>query len=140
MSTETNKAIVRRYYDQVWNERRPDLIDEFLAEDFVIYGTDLAPGLEGVKQFYALSLAAFPDQQLTIEDMIAEGDKVVVRATFTGTHQGELFGIPPTGKQVSQSSAAILRLAKGKIVEDWWHANDLSLMQQLGAIPAPQAG
>lgn len=139
MSAETNKAIVRRYIEQVFNERRPDLLEEFLAEDFESH-TELAPGLEGAKQFYAISDAAFPDQQTTIEDVIAEGDKVVVRATFKGTHQGELIGIPPTGRTVILPWISILRLANGKIVEHWYQDDQMGLMQQLGVLPAPQSG
>jgi predicted ester cyclase len=139
MSTATNKAIVRRYIEQVFNESRPDLIEEFLAQEFDSH-TELAPGPEGVKQFYAMSVAAFPDQQTTIEDVIAEGDKVVVRATFRATHQGDLFGIPPTGRSVTMPWISIYRLANGKIVEHWYEDDQMGLMQQLGAVPTPQVG
>ena len=83
--------------------------------------------------------AAFPDMQLTVEDMIAEGDKVVVRSAFNGRHQGELFGIPAIGKRVTQTSIFIFRLVKGEIVEGWYATNGPDLMQQLGVLPAPQA-
>lgn len=134
MSKETNKAIVRRLYDQVWTGRRPDLLEEFYAEDFV-HHEQLAPGMEGLKQFYAMSLQAFPDFQITIEDAIAEGDQVVIRWTMKGTHQGELLGIPPTGVQVTQTVATIFRLAGARIAEAWYFADNLSLMQQMGVIP-----
>ena len=137
MSTATNKAIVRRYIEQVFNERRADLIEEFLAEDFDSH-TDLAPGLEGVKQFHAMSVAAFPDQQTTINDVIAEGDKVVVRATFNATHQGDLYGIPPTGRSVTMPWISIYSLANGKIVEHWYQDDRMGLMQQLGVFPTPE--
>ncbi len=84
--------------------------------------------------------AAFPDMHLTFEDMIAEGEKVVIRGAFSGTHQGELFGIPATGKRVTQSSIFIFRLVKGEIVEGWYATNGPDLMQQLGVLPASQAG
>ena len=137
MSVATNKAIVRRYIEQVYNKRRPDLLEEFLIEDFNSH-TNLAPGLEGVKQFFAISIAAFPDQQTTIEDVIAEEDKVVVRATFRASHQGDLNGIPPTGRTVKTSWISIFRLANGKIVEHWYEDDMMGLMQQLGVIPAPE--
>ena len=137
MSTDTNKAIVRRYLEQVFNEGRSDLIEEFLAEEFDSH-TNLPPGPEGVKMFYAVSIGAFPDQHTTIEDVFAEGDKVVVRATFKATHQGELFGIPPTARSVTMSWISIYRLANGKIVEHWYQEDRFGLMQQLGAIPTPQ--
>lgn len=139
MSTATNKAIVRRYIEQVFNERQPDLIPEFLDEGFDSHA-DLPPGPEGVKFFLAASVAAFPDQQTTIEDVIAEEDKVVVRATFRATHLGDLYGIPPTGRAVTMPWISIYRLANGKIVEHWYEDDTMGLMQQLGVVPAPQAG
>ena len=140
MSTRTNKAIVRRYLQQVFNEHRADLFEEFLVEKYQIHGASIAPGREAAKEWYATIGAAFPDMQLTIEDMIAEGDKVVVQGDFSGTHQGEMFGIPATGKRVIQTSIFIFRLVKGEIVEGWYATSDLDLMRQLGALPAPQAG
>jgi steroid delta-isomerase-like uncharacterized protein len=140
MSTVTNKAIIRRYYEQVFNERRHDLAEEFLTENITLHGTGLPPGLEAVKQWLTAFAAAFPDHHLTIEDLVADEDRVVARTTFTGTHQGELHGIPATGKTVAQPAITIFRLANGKIVEAWFVADNLGLMQQLGVIPAPQAG
>lgn len=138
MSTETNKAIVRRLYDQVWKGRRPDLLEEFYVED-VVHHEQLAPGMEGLKQFYSMSLQAFSDFQIAIEDAIAEGDQVVIRWTMKGTHQGELLGIPPTGVQVTQTGATIFRLAGARIAEAWYFADNLSLMQQMGVIPMDAA-
>lgn len=138
MSPATNKAIVRRYLEQVFNERRTDLFEEFLVENYQIHGAGIAPGLESAKEWYGVIGAAFPDMKLTVEEMIGEGDKVVVRGAFSGTHQGEVFGIPATGKEVALTMLIIFRLAKGEIVEGWYAANDLILMQQLGVIPAPQ--
>lgn len=139
MSTETNKAIVRRYLEQVIGEGRADLVEEFLTESIELHGTGLAPGLAAIEQWVAMLDAAFPDRQLTIDDVVAEGDRVVVRTTVTGTHQGEMQGIPATGNSVTQPSITIFRLANGKIVEGWFAADNLSMMQQLGVIPAPQA-
>ena len=139
MSTTTNKAIVRRYLEQVFNEHRPDLVEEFVTLDFESH-TGLPPGPEGVKQFVVASLAAFPDQQTVIDDVIADGDKVVVRATFSATHLGDLYGMPPTGRPVTMSWIAIYRLVNGKITEHWYQDDKMGLMQQLGAVPAPQSG
>jgi steroid delta-isomerase-like uncharacterized protein len=139
MSLETNKAIVRRYYDQVIGQGRADLVEEFLVENIELHGTGLPPGQEAVKQWVTQTAAAFPDRNLAVEDLIAEGDKVVILGTFSGTHLGEMEGIPATGKLVTQPSITIFRLANGKIVEGWYAADNLSMMQQLGVIPAPQA-
>jgi steroid delta-isomerase-like uncharacterized protein len=138
MSTETNKAIVRRYFDQVLNDRRHDLAEEFLAENIELHGSGLAPGLEVVKQWLTMFAAAFPDGHYVIEDVVAEEDRVVARTAFNGTHQGEMQGIPATGKSVSMPSITIFRLDNGKIAEGWLVSDNLSLMQQLGVIPTPQ--
>ena len=136
-NTEENKAILRRVVDEVLNQKNLDLVDEFYATDYVNH---LPPnpeirGSEGFKQFFAMQFAAFPDFHLTAEDVLAEGDKVVLRWTFTGTHEGELMGIPPTGKQVTYTGIVINRFADGKIVEDWEIADFLGMMQQLTAPP-----
>jgi len=91
-------------------------------------------GLEAYQQFFSMYFAAFPDAGVTIEDLIAEGDTVVVRQTFRGTHTGDLMGIPPTGKQVSGTGIQITRIANGKAVEQWFNGDDLGLMQQLGVV------
>jgi len=137
MSTETNKAVIRRYFEQVWKQDRPDLFEEFIADNVVHHGIEQVPGLEGMKAGYAMSLQAFPDLQLTIDDEIAEDDKVVIRWTLKATHQGELMGIPGTGKKVMQSGFSIFRLANAKVVELWFLADNMSMMQQLGVIPTP---
>jgi predicted ester cyclase len=93
-------------------------------------------GLEAYKQLLSVYVTAFPDLQFTIEDMIAEGDTVVVRYTTRGTHQGNFRGIPPTGKQVSGTGMFIDRLVNGKAVEQWFNGDDLGLLQQLGVIPS----
>jgi steroid delta-isomerase-like uncharacterized protein len=139
MSTETNKAIVRRYFDQVLNEQQHDLAEEFLAETIELHGTDLAPGLEVVKQWLTMFAAAFPDGHYTVEDVVAEADRVVARTTFNGTHKAEMQGIPATGKAVSVPSITIFRLDNGKIAEGWLINDNLGMMQQLGIIPATQA-
>lgn len=140
MSTETNKATVRRYNEQVLGQGRADLVEEFIAGNAELHGTGLPPGSEAVKAWVAGMAAAFPDRRLTIDDMIAVGDQVVVRQTFSATHQGDFDGIPATGRAVTQPSITIFRLENGRIAEAWYAADNLSLMQQLGVIPAPQAG
>ena len=132
--TENNKAIVRRAYEEVWNQGKLDVIDEIFAADLVghIAGSPDIHGPEGLKQFVTMYRTAFPDLQFTIEDQLAEGDKVATRWTSTGTHKGELMGIPPTGVQVKSTGICIARIAGGKFVETWPHSDDLGMLQQLG--------
>ena len=137
MSTATHKAIVRRYIEQVLNEQRHDLLEEFLTENIEFHGSGIAPGLEVVKQWFVTFATAFPDGNTSIEDVIAEEDRVVARITFNGTHEAEIEGIPATGKKVSMPGITIFRLDNGKIVEGWVANDHLGMMQQLGAIPAP---
>ena len=132
-----NKAVVRGYIEEVWNGRRLDLLEQFMAEDAVHHD---APGItsrDDVKAFIAMSLQAFPDHHIAIEDEIAEGDRVVHRHTISGTMQGELFGMPATGKHAAFSGVWIFRVADGKIAELWGLADVPSMMQQLGLAPAP---
>ena len=136
MSTEANKALVRRFFDEVVNRDNLSAMDEFLAPQFVSH-EELPPGIpsgrEGAKQLFSMLRSSFPDLQVTIEDQIAEGDKVVARVTFSGTHQGEFMGIPPTGRRVAYPVIDILRIAEGQVVEHWAVADMLGLMQQMGA-------
>ncbi|MGB7874030.1 MAG: ester cyclase [Anaerolineales bacterium] len=138
MSTETNKAIVRRYIEQVLNEQRHDLVEEFLTENIELHGSGIPPGLEVVKQWFSTYATAFPDGRTIIEDVVAEDDRVVARTTFNGTHQAEIEGIPATGKKVSMPGITIFRLDNGKIAEGWLVSDNLGMMQQLGVIPRPQ--
>jgi steroid delta-isomerase-like uncharacterized protein len=135
MSTEENKALVRRIYGEL-NKQNLAIIDEGNAADFVCH----VPGIdsrEGLKQLFTSNFAAFPDQQNTIEDLIADGDKVVVRYTVRGTHQGEFLGIPPTGKQFTFTEIDIHRIVNGKIQETWSESSIHEALQQLGVAPAP---
>lgn len=143
MSSETNKAIVQRYYDQIWNNGRLDLVEEFIAEDFSEDNGPSIPGLNGrdaLKAVIGGIRASLPDLQIALHDVVAEGNKVVTRTTFTATHQGELMGIPATGKQLEVSGAAIFRLENARIAELWNFLDNLSMMQQLGVVPTPEAG
>jgi steroid delta-isomerase-like uncharacterized protein len=140
MSTEQNKALARQMMEEVFNQGNLSRVDEFLAPDFVEreeLPPGVPPGREGVKQLTAMLHSAFPDFKVTIDDLVAEGDKVVIRQTWTGTHRGEFMGIPPTGRSVSFQVIDMIRIAGGKCVEHWGLMDSMSLMQQLGAIPAP---
>jgi steroid delta-isomerase-like uncharacterized protein len=139
MSTEGNKALVRREVDEVWNQGNLAAADELFAADVIVHGglPGQPPGVEAIKQGVELNRAAFPDFHVTIDDLIAEGDKVVLRATTRGTHKGELLGMPPTGKQATMTGMTTVRIADGKIAEVWTCSDLFGLMQQLGAIPTP---
>jgi len=142
MSTEENKALVRRWFVEL-NKGNLDAADEIYAADYVLHDPgappNLPPGPEGVKQFLAPILAGLSNSQGTIEHLVAEDDKVAVWATFTGTHTGELAGVSPTGNQVSILVTSIIRIAGGKFAEEWELADGLTMMQQIGAIPMPGA-
>ena len=136
MSTEDNKALTRRAYEAL-NQRNWAAFAELVTPDFVLHNASLTiQGLEAYKQFLSMYYAAFPDASVTIEDLIAEGDTVVVRQTFRGTHAGDLMGIAPTGKQISGTGVQITRIANGKAVEPWFNGDDLGLLQQLGVVPS----
>src|ERR671917_1822702 len=139
MSAEENKAVVRREMEELFNQGgNLDVADEIIAPNYVSYEPTSGEvrGIEGAKQFAATYREAFPDLQNTIEDMVAEGDKVVVRFRGRGTHQGETeaFG-PPTGKRMEMTGITIKGLSDGKIVEAWTNFDALGMMQQLGLIP-----
>jgi predicted ester cyclase len=142
MSTELNKALVRRLFDEDLNERdqavRSRAADELIAVDFVDHTNPpgLLHGLESHKQIVTILQSAFPDLSWEYEEPIAESDKVAIRVIMHGTHQGEFFGIPPTGKPVTVPGIHLLRIAHGKIAEHWGTNDDLGLMQQFGVIPA----
>lgn len=143
MSTEQNKALVRRLMEEVFNRGNINLVDELFASDFVEreeLPPGLPPGREAVKQLLTMFRSAFPDFKVTIDDVIAEGDKVVVRSTWSGTHKGEFMGIPPTSKSVSFGVFDTMRIAGGKFVEHWGQMDTMGMMQQLGVTPAPGEG
>ena len=142
MSIEENKAKTRQVVEEFWNQGNMALFDKIWATNFVNHDPfhPHVSDREGYKQWVIIVRTAFPDFKITIEDMIAEGDKVVVRWTFRGTQKGELPGIPPTGKQVTQMGININRIADGKVVESWRSADDFGLLQQLGVIPPMERG
>ena len=137
--SEENKTILRRWIEEVWHEGNVDAVEEFVTDTYVRHDPNVPEvrGPEAEKQLMDMYLSAFPDLRFTIEDMVAEGDKVVVRYSIRGTHKGELLGIPPTDKQVTLTSTETYRLVEGKIDEQWVNMDTLGMMQQLGAIPAP---
>ncbi len=137
MSTEDNKLLVRRLFEEVLNQRNLGLIDEFFSPNHVEHAsTGPVHGPDGMKQYYLIYLTAFPDAHYTVEDQIAEGDKVVTRWSVRGTHTGELMGLPATGKQGTVTGIGIVRFEGGKLVEAWTEFDALGLLQQLGVVPA----
>ena len=136
---DQNKRLVRRLYDELFFKWNFAVVDELISPDFI--GHEMPPGMphgpEGIRQFYGGIRAGLPDVQLTVEDMIAERDRVVVRWRARATHRGVFLGVPATGKAVSFTGVAIYRLSKGKIVERWVEVDLLGLSQQLHATSAP---
>ncbi len=148
MSVEVTKTQMRRGYEAFNAYFRTGDVDAFRAAlgevatpEFVDHTPTpgQGPGLEGVVQTFVMLRSAFPDAQIIVDDMVAEGEKVAARLTFQGTHRGEFMGIPPTGKEVTWSETHIGRYEDGKLVEHWGNSDDLGMMTQLGAIPAQQA-
>jgi steroid delta-isomerase-like uncharacterized protein len=141
MSAEDNRALVRRFYEDAWNKHNPAVVDEIYRADFVDRSPDI-PGIphtrEGLKLFMGVYLRAFPDANITIEDQLADGDRVVTRWTGRGTQTGEFMDMPPSGKRVTVEGVQIDRLSGGKIVESWTLFDQLGMLQQLGAVPAPR--
>lgn len=138
--TDKNLALVQRYYQEIVDQGKLDVADELFTPSFVSHHNDpvgLPPGPAGVKAFVAQTRAGFSDFRLRVEDIFAEDDLVAARWTMAGTHDGAFFGLQPTGKKVAWEGVAISRVVDGKIVEDWFNFDQLSLLMQLGAIPAP---
>ena len=138
MSIEENKALARRYIEELFNQKNLATIDELNTPDVVLHNASMTiQGREPYKQFVSMYNAAFPDLHFLVEDLIAEGDKVVTRYMAQGTQQGALMGIAPTGKQVSVTNILITRIANDKAVEQWLNFDALGMLQQLGVVPAP---
>jgi steroid delta-isomerase-like uncharacterized protein len=142
MSTEENKAIVRRAIEEGWNQGHVAVFDELNAPTFINHdpGTPDVRTSEDYKRWVTESLSAFPNLHVTIEDLVAEGDQVAMRWTFRGTHTGDLVApmpLPATGKQVTVTGITIVRVASGKGVEVWSQGDTMGFLQQLGVIPAP---
>jgi len=132
------KAMAQQWYSEVMNEGNEDLIDELCAENFVDHdplpGT--GPDRQGIHDFVKLVRSAFPDLQTTVDEIIAEGDRIAVRSTFRGTHEGDFMGIPGTGKKVEVSNYDFVRFENDQAAEHWGTIDSAALMEQLGAVPA----
>lgn len=141
MSVEENKLLIRRYYDEMWNTWNFAVANEIINEEIVFRGSlgVTTKGRDGFKQYMNTVHAAFPDFHNSIEDLIAEGDRVVALLTYTGTHKGTLFGIEPTNKHIQYSGTAIFRIEAHQVVHGWVMGNTLGLLQQLGATTLPKS-
>ena len=135
MTTEGNKALVLRFVEEFWSKGNLAAADELMTPDVIIHQPEVG-GVAGLKAFNTMFRAAFPDWYSTPEELIAEGDKVAERWTGRGTHRGEFQGIPPTGKQVAVPGVVFYRIRDGKIVEFRGSFDMLSMLQQLGVVPA----
>jgi steroid delta-isomerase-like uncharacterized protein len=145
MSSEANKAVVRRFYEEAFSQGNLDVLDQIGASDYVNHDPSGPPGgwpggTEGMRMVVGTYRTAFPDVQMTIDDQVAEGDKVVTRWTARGTNSGSLMGMPPTGRPIHITGISIERIAGGKIAETWVNFDGMGMMMQLGVIPAPGAG
>ncbi len=139
MTLDENKAVVRRFGEEVLNQKRLASIDELCQRNYI--ELDPAPGqeqgAEGLKKWFAKVFTAFPDMNWTIEEQVAEGEHVITRWTWRGTHRAELFGIPPTNRPVKVSAWTSDHIVNGKIVDSRFAMDMLSMMQQMGVIPQP---
>jgi steroid delta-isomerase-like uncharacterized protein len=135
-SAEENEALVRRFLE-IAAGGDPAALREVIREDYIQHSPGVPQGLAGVQQFFAGFFAAFPDMRLTAEDILAAGDRAVLRWTMRGTQRGEFFGIPTTGKPVEIGGIDIWRVEGGKFAEHWDAMDTLGMLQQLGAIPLP---
>jgi predicted ester cyclase len=137
MSIEENKQIVRRY-QEIYNNNNLDALIEVVSESLLTpkIMPGIPQGLKGAKAAHRIMLEGFPDYQTMIDELVAEGDKVVARITMMGTHEGNFTGIAPTGRRVVFTGIYIARISGGKIVEHWGEEDGVSLLQQLGAMPA----
>jgi steroid delta-isomerase-like uncharacterized protein len=137
--SEQNKALSKRNFDEIWNQRKLAVIDELVAANTVLHDPSVpggkVNGTQGYKQFVEIYLAAFPDIHFTINDQFADGDMVATRWTGDGTHKGALMGIPATNKRAAVTGITIDRYQNGKAVESWTNYDTLGMFQQLGVVP-----
>lgn len=140
MATEDIKGYIYRYVQEIWNSGNLSIVDELLAPEGVYHNVGMPDvvGIEAFKQLVTMYRTAFPDLHFTLEEVVAEGNTGVARWTSSGTHLGELMGIPPTGKHTSVSGINMSHYHEGKLVEEWSRWDTLSLMQQLGVAPAQE--
>ena len=139
MSIEENKKIIQDMFDVFFNQGNLASADNFIAPDIIYhpFPHTFPAGPDGFRLVFKMLSTSFPDQHIAIDDIIAEGDKVVVRSTFSGTQTGPLMGFPPTGKHCTQSQISIFYLVNGKVSEYWFNADDLGMIRQLGLLPGP---
>src|SRR3990172_1577095 len=139
MSTEQNKAVTRRYLEELWTQNNLAVIDQIIAPDVMghVAGQTFR-GADALRQRAKNLRGIYSDVRITVEDQIAEGDKALVRWTFRGKHTGEYMGAKPTGKEVVATGMNLFRLAGGKIEEVWVESDDLGELQQLGVITLPK--
>jgi steroid delta-isomerase-like uncharacterized protein len=136
MSVEENRIIIERYYNEAWNAGKLEVLDEIIDPNYVNHNPgipNIARGPAGLKPIISALRIGFPDLGFEINDMVITEDKVAVRCTMHGTHLGDLFGMPPTGKKVSVNQMQIEYIKDGKIVEHWRQSDDMGMMKQLGA-------
>ena len=136
--SEENKALARRWAEDVMNQRNLNAVDKIYASDFVGHDSAMPEdvrGVEGAREFYSMYQSAFPDAEIIIEDQVAEGDKVATRWTGRATHQGELMGVSPSGNRVEVPGITISRIEGGKVIEEWDIYDALGMMQAIGAVP-----
>ena len=133
MSVEENKAIARRFNDELWNKCNLDIIDELMADNIVLHPKTRSR--DDFKQGASEAIANWPERTMTIEQIVAEGDIVVLRWTIVFTHVNEVWGIAPTGKKLKWTGISMYRIVDGKLAEDWARTDDLGVMKQLGMAP-----
>lgn len=138
MSTSANKDIIRRWLDEGWSRGNVDVADELIDENFIVRGAGgqvVQQGRDGVKDLVRAWRAGFPDGRMVLDDILAEGDLVVVRNRWVGTHGGPFYGIAATGRTVDVTSIGFDRVVNGRVVEGWGELDMLGLFQRLGAVP-----
>jgi C-1 hydroxylase len=137
MSLEKNKSLVRGFID-AYNARKLDLVDDFVSPEYIDHEKNI--GREGLKQLIAMGINAFPDWHETVEDIIAERDKVWVLLSYTGTHKGEFMGLSPTGRKTTSKAVDIYRIVDGKLAEYWNVTDNLNIFKQVGAVEITEKG
>lgn len=138
--TEANVALVHRYVDEVWNRGNLDVLDEIVSPNYVQYARGIAQGRDGLKAFFAGFFASFSNVSSTIEDVIAEDDRVMWRSTIRATQTGAFRGIPPTGKEIRVTAMTIMRVdGNGQFAENWGEQDNLVLLRQLGILAQPNS-
>lgn len=140
MTSDDNRALVRRFWEEIWNQGNPSAPDAIVSPDFTLEGPgfpDPLRGPSGLRSWVTTVRAAFPDVRFTVDDDVAEGDKVVSRWSARGTHSGPLMGIPPTGRPILLRGITIFTVVGNQVSDEWAVEDTLGMLQQIGAISAP---